>query len=132
MQTVIETPTFIKAAARTGMSEAEVTMVVDLIAANPEVGEVIQGTGGCRKVRVAGRGKGKSGGYRLFTLLQRASNPSVLVDDHQQGRHRQSDQKRTERARGLNEGTDCQLSLRATVARREKEKHDEQEDPQEV
>ena len=31
--------------------------------------DLIVGTGGCRKVRLPGKGKGKSGGYRLITLL---------------------------------------------------------------
>ena len=79
MQTVIETATFIKAVARAGMSEAEVTAVVEMIAANPDAGEVIQGTGGCRKVRVAGRGKGKSGGYRLFTFYSGHQIPVFLL-----------------------------------------------------
>jgi hypothetical protein len=59
MQTVIETRTYIKAATRAGLNEAEMAAVVDLIAANPDADVAIQGTGGCRKVRVAGRGKGK-------------------------------------------------------------------------
>lgn len=37
----------------------------DLLA-NPKVGAVIQGTGGLRKVRVAAKGKGKSGGARVI------------------------------------------------------------------
>jgi len=32
-------------------------------------GDLIVGSGGCRKVRVAGRGKGKSGGYRVITYF---------------------------------------------------------------
>ena len=34
--------------------------------ANPKQGDVIQGTGGLRKVRIAGRGKGKRGGSRVI------------------------------------------------------------------
>jgi len=79
MQTVIETRTYIKAAARAGMNEAEMAAVVDLIAANPEAGAAIQGTGGCRKVRVAGRGKGKSGGYRLITFYSGPEMPAFLL-----------------------------------------------------
>lgn len=33
---------------------------------NPKVGDVIQGTGGLRKVRVASQGKGKRGGSRVI------------------------------------------------------------------
>lgn len=33
---------------------------------NPKQGDVIQGTGGLRKIRVASRGKGKRGGSRVI------------------------------------------------------------------
>lgn len=35
---------------------------------NPKSGDVIQGTGGLRKLRLKSQGKGKSGGYRLLYL----------------------------------------------------------------
>jgi hypothetical protein len=50
------------------MSQDEIDDVVDYLAANPTAGDEISGTGGCRKVRFAGRGKGKSGGYRTITF----------------------------------------------------------------
>lgn len=37
------------------------------------------GTGGCRKVRVAGRGKGKSGGYRTITFYSGIGIPVFLI-----------------------------------------------------
>jgi hypothetical protein len=64
MHTVVHTKMFEAAAKRTGMTEAEISALEDILANDPEAGDVIQGSGGCRKVRVAGRGKGKSGGYR--------------------------------------------------------------------
>lgn len=33
---------------------------------NPHLGDVIQGTGGLRKIRVASKGKGKRGGSRII------------------------------------------------------------------
>lgn len=36
---------------------------------NPDVGDLIIGTGGLRKIRVAGKNIGKSGGYRAIYLL---------------------------------------------------------------
>ncbi len=36
------------------------------IAANPEAGDVIPGSGGCRKVRWAASGRGKRGGARVI------------------------------------------------------------------
>lgn len=54
MQTVVETPSYLRAAEAL-FSEAERENIVAMVASNPECGEVMQGTGGFRKVRV-GRG----------------------------------------------------------------------------
>jgi hypothetical protein len=78
MRTVIETPAFQRSAAQAGMSDAEVAQLIDFLAENPEAGNEIKGTGGCRKVRVAGRGKGKSGGYRVITFFSGPSIPLFL------------------------------------------------------
>jgi hypothetical protein len=42
-------------------------------------GDEIPGTGGCRKLRVAGRGKGKSCGYRTITFYSGESMPVFLL-----------------------------------------------------
>jgi hypothetical protein len=42
-------------------------------------GDEIRGTGGCRKLRLAGRGKGKSGGYRLITFFSGPEIPVFLI-----------------------------------------------------
>jgi hypothetical protein len=60
------------------MSETEVAQLIDYLAANPDAGDEIRGTGGCRKVRVAGRGKGKSGGYRVITFFSGTAMPLFL------------------------------------------------------
>jgi hypothetical protein len=78
MQTVVETPAFQRSAALAGMPEQEVTQLIDYLAANPDSGAEIKGTGGCRKVRVAGRGKGKSGGYRVITFFSGSAIPLFL------------------------------------------------------
>ncbi len=38
------------------------------ILANPEIGDVIRGSGGVRKFRFGDEGKGKSGGFRILYL----------------------------------------------------------------
>lgn len=38
----------------------------------PEIGDVIPGSGGVRKLRWRARGRGKRGGYRVIYLLRRA------------------------------------------------------------
>lgn len=50
------------------------------IAANPAVGDVIEGTGGTRKVRFAGNGRGKSGGYRVITFFTGTDIPVFLLN----------------------------------------------------
>ena len=80
MHTVIETPAFLTSAAEEGISEAERAEIVAYIAANPDAGEMMPGTGGARKVRVAGRGKGKSGGYRVITFYADDDIPVFLLD----------------------------------------------------
>ena len=70
METVVETSAYLSTAKDAGMTDAEMTAAVDLVSSNPEAGDVIVGTGGCRKVRLAGKGRGKSGGYRLITFYK--------------------------------------------------------------
>ena len=79
MQTVVETPPFLASANGAGMSDAERTAAVDLIAANPAAGEVIVGGGGVRKMRVPGHGKGKSGGSRILTYFMSDDRPIYLM-----------------------------------------------------
>jgi hypothetical protein len=67
MHTVIETPTFLSDCRRAGLSEDGRLAIVDAIADDPLAGDVITGTGGARKRRFPGRGKGKSGGYRVIS-----------------------------------------------------------------
>ncbi len=56
-----------------------------MIASNPEAGNEIAGTGGARKVRVAGRGKGKSGGYRVITFYSGKDVPVFLMAVYSKG-----------------------------------------------
>ena len=79
MHTVCETPAFQRAAEAAGMSRAEVEDFTDFVACNPQAGDEMQGTGGCRKVRVAGRGKGKSGGFRVITFFTGPYLPIFLI-----------------------------------------------------
>lgn len=71
MYTVIETPTFTEDA-KALWSEEDRGAFCAWLAANPEAGDVIPGSGGCRKVRWRRPGTGKSGGVRViyFTRLE--------------------------------------------------------------
>jgi mRNA-degrading endonuclease RelE of RelBE toxin-antitoxin system len=101
MQTVIETSSYLADAKAAPLTEAERDAIVDMIASNPEAGDEITGTGGARKVRVAGRGKGKSGGYRVITFYSRQRRAGVFVDRLFQGRQGEPDQSGKERIESL-------------------------------
>jgi hypothetical protein len=79
MQTVIETPFFLADAKAAGVTDDERRAIVEIIAADPEAGDVIPGTGGARKVRIGGKGKGKSGGYRVVTFYAAEDVPVFLL-----------------------------------------------------
>lgn len=80
MQTVVETPDYLKDAKAAGIAEDERAVIVDWIAAHPDAGDEIRGTGGARKVRFAGKGKGKSGGYRVITFYTGPEIPVFLLN----------------------------------------------------
>lgn len=65
MFTIIETPTF-AAAADQLWSEDERAAFYLWLASNPAAGDVIPGSGGCRKVRWSLGGMGKRGGARII------------------------------------------------------------------
>lgn len=79
MHTVCELKSFQRDAAEAGMTQDEIDELIDFLSLDPMAGEEIQGTGGCRKVRVAGRGKGKSGGFRTVTFYSGLELPLFLV-----------------------------------------------------
>jgi hypothetical protein len=76
LQTVVELATFI-ARAKAIMADDERTAIVDYVAANPEAGVALGG--GLRKVRIAGRGGGKSGGYRVLFVFGGGHMPLFLL-----------------------------------------------------
>jgi mRNA-degrading endonuclease RelE of RelBE toxin-antitoxin system len=65
MQTVVETPIFIRRAEKL-LSKGEYADLIAYLASYPDAGDEIVGTGGVRKVRFAAMGKGKSGGVRVI------------------------------------------------------------------
>jgi hypothetical protein len=80
MQTIIETPAYLSDAKALGLTDAERTAIVNAIAQHPSAGEVMPGTGGARKVRFGGRGRGKSGGYRVITFYSGDDIPVFLLN----------------------------------------------------
>lgn len=60
------------------MTDDDRVRIVDHLALPPDAGDEIPGTGGARKVRLAGRGKGKSGGYRVVMVYSGTDIPVFL------------------------------------------------------
>jgi hypothetical protein len=79
LHAVAELPQFSRDAERLKLSPDEQRTIIDTIAANPLRGDEIPGSGGVRKIRFAGRGKGKSGGYRVVTAYFGPDVPVYLV-----------------------------------------------------
>jgi hypothetical protein len=79
LQAVAELPQFVRDSEAAGLSEEERTAMIDAIAANPTQGDIIRGSGGLRKVRFRGRGRGKSGAYRVITAHFGGELPVYLV-----------------------------------------------------
>lgn len=78
MQTVVETSAFISAA-KDVFSDEEVEALIRTLAAKPESGKIMEGTGGVRKMRVALEGRGKSGGARVVYYYHSAKMPLFLM-----------------------------------------------------
>lgn len=85
LHSVAEMPTFAQEAARLGMSEAEKVELVDFLAANPQAGALMVGTGGARKLRWQRPGSGKSGGYRVITYYAGRDAPVFLLGIYAKG-----------------------------------------------
>jgi hypothetical protein len=61
------------------MTKEERTALVDMIAQDPQAGDLMQGTGGLRKIRVPLQGRGKRGGGRLITFFHDSGMPIFLI-----------------------------------------------------
>ena len=66
-------------AKRYGLSEGEMTAIVNALADDPLAGSTIVGTGGARKLRHASRGGGKGGGYRTIHFCGGGDVPVLLL-----------------------------------------------------
>jgi hypothetical protein len=78
MQTIVELPEFIKRADKL-LKASEKISVINYLAAHPASGDIMQGTGGIRKLRWSAHGKGKSGGVRIIYYFHNNSMPLFLL-----------------------------------------------------
>ena len=78
MQTVVELPQFTRLA-RPLLVEREIFSLINYLAANPQAGDIIEGTGGVRKLRWAREGMGKRGGVRVIYYFHSKRMPLYLL-----------------------------------------------------
>ena len=86
MLTVIETPVFLRYAAKL-LAPEEHEALIEWLAEHPDAGDVIPGTGGLRKVRWSRAGMGKRGGVRVIYLMRLAQGELVLLIVYAKAEH---------------------------------------------
>jgi len=79
MYTIVETLQFLKESEKL-LNQSEKDGLFDLLARNPDIGDLITGTGGVRKLRFAIGGKGKRSGVRVIYYFYNQINPIFLFD----------------------------------------------------
>jgi len=77
--TVIETPSFLRDSKK-HLTDDERKEIITFLACNPTIGELIQGTGGVRKIRWARKRGGKSGGFRLIYFYHSLGVPLFVLN----------------------------------------------------
>lgn len=75
----VETPVFTKQASGNLFADHELRQLQRDLIANPTRGDLIVGSGGLRKIRVAGDGGGKSGGFRVIYYIVSADVIFLLL-----------------------------------------------------
>ena len=78
MITIAEVPEYIRQAEKL-LSEAERQDVLSYLSAHPKSGDLIEGTGGIRKLRWGRGGRGKSGGVRVIYYYHSELMPLYLI-----------------------------------------------------
>lgn len=78
MITLAEVPEYIRQAEKL-LTEAERQDVLNYLAAHPKSGDLIEGTGGIRKLRWGRGGRGKSGGGRVIYYYHSELMPLYLL-----------------------------------------------------
>lgn len=78
MQTIVELPEFLRKAQDLLANDEKISLI-NYLAAHPQSGDLMQGTGGIRKLRWAAQGRGKSGGVRVIYYFHNEAIPLFLL-----------------------------------------------------
>lgn len=78
MLTIAEMPEYIRQA-ESLLSAQERRAIVDYLAVHPRAGDLLEGTGGIRKLRWGREGCGKSGGVRVVYYFHSEAMPLYLL-----------------------------------------------------
>ena len=78
MQTIVELPEFQKRASNLFTDEEKLS-IINYLARHPMAGDILQGTGGIRKLRWSAQGRGKSGGARVVYFYHNGTMPLFLL-----------------------------------------------------
>lgn len=84
MITIAETSEFIRKA-KNLLSDVEREELVSFLAGNPLAGDLMEGTGGIRKLRWARQGMGKSGGVRVIYFFYNEGMPLYALTVYGKG-----------------------------------------------
>ncbi len=76
MQTIVELPEFLRKSDKL-LRNSEKQSMINCLALQPESGDIMQGTGGIRKLRWSAQGKGK--GVRVIYYYHNESLPLFLL-----------------------------------------------------
>lgn len=98
--TVVETEPYLAMAAGM-MNESERAAVINKVASTPQAGDLIQGSGGLRKLRVPLRGHGKRGGGRIITFFCDSGMPVFSIAAYAKNDRKDLDQKQRKAAKAL-------------------------------
>ena len=78
MQTIVELPEYKKQVLK-HLSKSDAELIINYLAEHPKAGDLMQGTGGIRKLRWAKNSQGKSGGVRVIYYFHNDSMPLFLL-----------------------------------------------------
>ena len=78
MQTIVELPEFQRRSENL-LRDSERQSIINYLASHPAAGDIMQGTGGIRKLRWSAQNKGKSGGVRVIYYYHNENIPLFLL-----------------------------------------------------